>query len=74
MRPTSLFDLVLDQYSDGGWIWFDIVADEKNAIFEGAEWTTEQEPVRAGQGIHRHHDVQQARLLHLDADDPRRSA
>jgi galactofuranosylgalactofuranosylrhamnosyl-N-acetylglucosaminyl-diphospho-decaprenol beta-1,5/1,6-galactofuranosyltransferase len=45
---TSTFDLVLDQYSDGGWIWFDVVADEKNVIFEGAEWTTEQEPVRTG--------------------------
>lgn len=45
---TSDFDLVLDQYSDGGWIWFDLVADEKNAQFLGAEWTTEQEPVRAG--------------------------
>jgi galactofuranosylgalactofuranosylrhamnosyl-N-acetylglucosaminyl-diphospho-decaprenol beta-1,5/1,6-galactofuranosyltransferase len=45
---TSTFDLVLDQYSDGGFIWFDIVADEKTAIFEGAEWTTEQTPVREG--------------------------
>lgn len=44
----SSFDLVLDQYSDGGWIWFDVVADEKNAIFEGAEWTTETLPVRTG--------------------------
>jgi galactofuranosylgalactofuranosylrhamnosyl-N-acetylglucosaminyl-diphospho-decaprenol beta-1,5/1,6-galactofuranosyltransferase len=44
----STFDLVLDQYSDGGFIWFDIVADEKNAMFEGAEWTTEQEPTRGG--------------------------
>jgi galactofuranosylgalactofuranosylrhamnosyl-N-acetylglucosaminyl-diphospho-decaprenol beta-1,5/1,6-galactofuranosyltransferase len=45
----STFDLKLDQYSDGGWIWFDVVADEKNAVFEGAEWTTEQDPVRTGQ-------------------------
>ncbi|MDR7185340.1 galactofuranosylgalactofuranosylrhamnosyl-N-acetylglucosaminyl-diphospho-decaprenol beta-1,5/1,6-galactofuranosyltransferase [Microbacterium trichothecenolyticum] len=45
---VSTFDLVLDQYSDGGFIWFDIVADEKNVIFEGAEWATEQEPVRDG--------------------------
>ena len=45
---ASSFELVLDQYNDGGFIWFDIVADEKNAIFEGAEWTTPQEPVRAG--------------------------
>lgn len=45
---TSTFDLVLDQYSDGGFIWFDIVADEKTAQFDGAEWTTEQEPLRQG--------------------------
>ncbi|MEU1972489.1 glycosyltransferase [Microbacterium sp. NPDC019599] len=47
-ESTTTFDLVLDQFSDGGWIWFDVVADEKNATFEGAEWTTEQEPVRTG--------------------------
>ncbi|MFG6476114.1 glycosyltransferase [Microbacterium sp. P06] len=47
-EETSEFALVLDQYSDGGWIWFDIAADEKAAIFEGAEWTTEQEPTRTG--------------------------
>jgi galactofuranosylgalactofuranosylrhamnosyl-N-acetylglucosaminyl-diphospho-decaprenol beta-1,5/1,6-galactofuranosyltransferase len=45
---TSSFDLHLDQYSDGGWIWFDVVADDSNATLEGAEWTTEQEPVRTG--------------------------
>lgn len=45
---STSFDLDLTQYSDGGWIWFDIVADEKHAVLEGAEWTTEQEPARAG--------------------------
>lgn len=45
---TSTFDLVLDRYNDGGFIWFDIVADEKSAVFEGAEWSTAQEPVRTG--------------------------
>lgn len=45
---TTAFDLTLDQYSDGGWIWFDVAADEEPAFFEGAEWTTEQEPMRAG--------------------------
>jgi galactofuranosylgalactofuranosylrhamnosyl-N-acetylglucosaminyl-diphospho-decaprenol beta-1,5/1,6-galactofuranosyltransferase len=45
---TSHFDLELTQYSDGGWLWFDIVADEKNAVLEGAEWTTDQEPARTG--------------------------
>ncbi|GAA1946139.1 glycosyltransferase [Microbacterium deminutum] len=45
---TTTFDLVLNEYSDGGWIWFDIVADAEDAIFEGAEWTTELDPVRSG--------------------------
>ena len=45
---TSSFDVVLDQYSDGGWIWFDIAADTAAATFEGAEWTTEQDPAREG--------------------------
>lgn len=47
-EATTSFDLTLTQYSDGGWIWFDVVADEKNVVFEGAEWTTEQEPARHG--------------------------
>lgn len=42
------FDLELTQYSDGGWLWFDIVADDKHAVLEGAQWTTEQEPARTG--------------------------
>lgn len=47
-EATTSFDLALTEYSDGGWIWFDVVADEKSAILEGAEWTTEQEPARTG--------------------------
>ncbi len=47
-EAITTFDLALTQFSDGGWIWFDIVADEKNAVLEGAEWSTEQEPMRAG--------------------------
>lgn len=47
-EATSTFDLPLTQYSDGGWIWFDVVADEKHAFLEGAEWSTEDEPVRTG--------------------------
>lgn len=42
------FDFTLTQYNDGGWIWFDIAAGDTKATFLGAEWTTEQEPVRAG--------------------------
>ncbi|MGZ0068008.1 glycosyltransferase [Microbacterium arborescens] len=47
-EATSTFDLTLNQYSDGGWIWFDIAADREDARFLGAEWTTEQEPARSG--------------------------
>ncbi len=39
---------------------FDIVADEKPAVLEGAEWTTDQEPKRTGKASLGSHDVQQA--------------
>nr|WP_241731853.1 glycosyltransferase [Microbacterium ginsengiterrae] len=42
------FDLALTQYSDGGWIWFDMVAEDESAVLERAEWTTEQAPERTG--------------------------
>src|SRR5690606_36901104 len=47
-EATTHFDLDLTQYSDGGWLWFDIVSDDTAAVLEGAEWTTEEEPARAG--------------------------
>lgn len=47
-QATTAFELTLNQYSDGGWIWFDVAADEKSAIFEGATWSTEAEPRRRG--------------------------
>ena len=47
-QATTTFELTLNQYSDGGWIWFDVAADEKSATFEGATWSTETEPRRQG--------------------------
>ncbi len=47
-ESAAVFELKLNQYSDGGWIWFDVAADEKSAVFEGATWSTETEPQRAG--------------------------
>jgi galactofuranosylgalactofuranosylrhamnosyl-N-acetylglucosaminyl-diphospho-decaprenol beta-1,5/1,6-galactofuranosyltransferase len=47
-EAETTFDIPLTQFSDGGWIWFDMVADEKNAVLEGAVWTTEREPARSG--------------------------
>ena len=42
------FDIGLDHFSDGGWIWFDLVADREDVILESAEWTTDREPLRTG--------------------------
>ncbi|WP_261166396.1 glycosyltransferase [Microbacterium sp. Marseille-Q6965] len=42
------FDLALTQFSDGGWLWFDIASDADDVVLQGAEWTTEQEPARTG--------------------------
>ena len=44
----AVFDVALNQYSDGGWVWFDVVADDHAAMFTGAEWTTTDEPARTG--------------------------
>lgn len=45
---TTTTELPLDRYADGGWIWFDIVADAQDLIFEGARWSTRDEPARRG--------------------------
>lgn len=44
---ASEFSITLDRFGDGGWIWFDIAADE-DVVLSGAEWTTPEEPVRTG--------------------------
>lgn len=44
----AIFDVALNQYSDGGWVWFDVVADDHTAMFTGAEWMTTDEPARTG--------------------------
>jgi galactofuranosylgalactofuranosylrhamnosyl-N-acetylglucosaminyl-diphospho-decaprenol beta-1,5/1,6-galactofuranosyltransferase len=47
-QTTTHFDIALTQFGDGGWVWFDIATDTDAVILEGAEWTTETEPVRTG--------------------------
>ena len=47
-QVETVFTLPVSSFGDGGWYWFDIVADEKPLTFEGGEWTVEAEPVRAG--------------------------
>lgn len=47
-EATTDFDVQLTQFSDGGWIWFDIATDTEEVVLEGAQWTTETEPTRTG--------------------------
>ncbi|MGI6879161.1 glycosyltransferase [Microbacterium sp. gxy059] len=47
-ESESVFDIPLTQFSDGGWIWFDIVAGGRAVTLAGGTWTTEQEPERTG--------------------------
>ena len=47
-ESETRFDIALTQFSDGGWVWFDIVADREPVVLEGATWTTDHEPVREG--------------------------
>lgn len=44
----TTFDIGLTQFSDGGWIWFDIVADREPVDLTSAEWTTDHAPARTG--------------------------
>lgn len=44
----TTFVLPVTSFSDGGWYWFDIVADEKALLFEGGEWQVHDLPVRTG--------------------------
>jgi len=45
---TTTLLLPLTTFGDGGWYWFDIMADEQPLTFNGGEWTVDAEPVRAG--------------------------
>ena len=45
---TSTFDLPLRTFADGGWYWFDVVADETDVVLEHGAWTTEATPVTPG--------------------------
>lgn len=40
----SEFVLPVNVFGDGGWYWFDIVADEEDVILERGEWETDIEP------------------------------
>lgn len=46
-ETTSTFDLPIRSFGDGGWYWFDVVADDEDARIVSGTWSTEAEPVDA---------------------------
>lgn len=45
---TSVFDLPVTGFGDGGWYWFDVVANNGQVIVEHANWAIAEPPVRPG--------------------------
>ena len=49
-RTTFEFDLSLTPFQDGGWYWFDLIADDDDAVLEEALWDAEVPADRAETG------------------------
>ncbi len=45
---TSVFDLSLQPFGDGGWYWFDLVAGTDAFVMTSAEWQAQNVPARRG--------------------------
>lgn len=45
---TTEFELPVRGFGDGGWYWFDIVADNKGVVLEGGEWQVSEPVVQDG--------------------------
>lgn len=45
---TSVFDLSLKPFGDGGWYWFDLIAGSDAFVLESAEWQAQNLPERRG--------------------------
>lgn len=43
---TVTFDLPLASFADGGWYWFDVVADEAGIVLDEAQWETDSDRER----------------------------
>ncbi len=46
---TSVFNLTLKPFGDGGWYWFDLAASSTELVLESGQWETEEAPVSPGQ-------------------------
>lgn len=45
---SSVFDLPLTLFSDGGWYWFDLVANDADLVLKSGVWETDAAPVQTG--------------------------
>lgn len=48
-NETTVFDLTLVPFGDGGWYWFDLAAAHDGMTLEGAQWTLQEAPRSDGQ-------------------------
>ncbi|WP_427018634.1 glycosyltransferase [Pseudarthrobacter sp. P1] len=46
---TTVFDLTLVPFGDGGWYWFDLAAGHDGLVLESAQWSTAEAPRERGQ-------------------------
>jgi galactofuranosylgalactofuranosylrhamnosyl-N-acetylglucosaminyl-diphospho-decaprenol beta-1,5/1,6-galactofuranosyltransferase len=49
-KGVAEFTLPLEQFGDGGWYWFDVVAALDGATIDGAEWVTSGSDLNGEQG------------------------
>lgn len=42
------FELPLNNFGDGGWYWFDLIAGESDVTLVGGDWSTDAEPTSTG--------------------------
>ena len=47
VMPTSVFDLSLKPFGDGGWYWFDLAASSAELLLENGQWETHRAGVPA---------------------------
>lgn len=48
-EATSVFELTLKPFGDGGWYWFDLAATAEGLLLEAAQWETAEAAREAGQ-------------------------